>query len=389
MKRFVSGALAGLAAATLLAAPALAGPANVTVRVEGESQTLVPRTTVRTTTVPPVQHPTAPSDPANSCNGTTAMGAVGQAVAGDFAGSWGDLGFLLERIKGETQTAPSGADPARYWSFWVNYEAQNQGLCKTELQEGDDVLVFADCFSQTARCESLTPLRISGVPATATPGQSVPVKLEEFVVTFGPPPNFEMTTTAEPADGATVTAGAQSVATGADGIATLTMPQSGPVSIAASKPGRVRTAAITCVSNGSDGNCGAQLPSGTPLGTERPDDKTAPVATISGLKRGQVFSRKRAPRTLRGTVSADPSGIKSVRLSILRKRGGRCWAFDGASERFKRHRCGGSRSFRIGDRAEWSYLLPNRLPRGRYTIRVIAIDNAGNDSATETRIRVK
>jgi hypothetical protein len=102
-----------------------------------------------------------------------------------------------------------------------------------------------------------------------------------------------------------------------------------------------------------------------------------------------VFKRKRAPKELRGTVSADPSGIKSVRLSIVRKRGGRCWAFDGTSERFKPHRCEGSRSFRIGDRAEWSYLLPNRLPVGRYTIRVVAIDKAGNDSVTETKIRVK
>jgi hypothetical protein len=113
------------------------------------------------------------------------------------------------------------------------------------------------------------------------------------------------------------------------------------------------------------------------------------VAAFTGLKRGKVFSRKRAPRRLRGTVSADPSGIQSVRLSIVRKRKDRCWAFDGATERFKRHRCGGSRSFRIGDRAAWSYLLPKRLPRGRYTIRVAAIDKAGNASATKTRIRVK
>ena len=88
-------------------------------------------------------------------------------------------------------------------------------------------------------------------------------------------------------------------------------------------------------------------------------------------------------------MSADPSGLKSVRLSITRRRGERCWAFDGAAERFARHRCGGSRSFRIGDRADWSYLLPKRLPRGRYTIRVVAIDNAGNDRATATAIRVR
>ena len=107
------------------------------------------------------------------------------------------------------------------------------------------------------------------------------------------------------------------------------------------------------------------------------------------LKNGKVYRRKRAPRRIAGRVTADPSGLLSVRLSILRKRGDRCWTFDGASERFERHRCGGRRSFRIGDRADWSYLLPARLRRGRYTIRVVAIDGAGNASVTETRIRVR
>ena len=73
----------------------------------------------------------------------------------------------------------------------------------------------------------------------------------------------------------------------------------------------------------------------------------------------------------------------------MRKRGDRCWTFDGASERFERHRCGGRDSFRIGDRADWSYLLPARLRRGRYTIRATAIDKAGNDSSTRMVIRVR
>ena len=81
--------------------------------------------------------------------------------------------------------------------------------------------------------------------------------------------------------------------------------------------------------------------------------------------------------------------LRSVRLAVTRRRGERCWAFDGGRERFERHRCGGHRSFRIGDRAEWSYLLPKRLPKGRYTIRAIAIDNAGNDSVTRVVIRVR
>ena len=78
-----------------------------------------------------------------------------------------------------------------------------------------------------------------------------------------------------------------------------------------------------------------------------------------------------------------------MRLAITRRKGGRCTAYDGVRERFKAHRCGGWKSFRIGDRADWSYLLPERLGPGRYTIRVVAIDKAGNDGATRKRIRVR
>ena len=56
MKKLAAGALAGLAAALLLAGPALAA-AGVTVRVEGQDQTLVPRTLVRTLDKNAVQEP--------------------------------------------------------------------------------------------------------------------------------------------------------------------------------------------------------------------------------------------------------------------------------------------------------------------------------------------
>jgi hypothetical protein len=378
MKKIV---VATLVACGLLATPALAAPANVTVRVEGQTQTVMPRSAVRTNEAPVAQ------EGSNSCSGTSALGGLSQAVAGDFGGTWGGFGYLLERIKGETQSSPPGADPARYWSFWVNYQYQNQGVCATELQEGDDVLFFADCFSSTQQCESLSPLRISGVPPTVPPGGAVTVKMEEFVVDFDS--SFNGTTRAEPAEDVTIRAAGQTVTTGADGTVQLSFASPGPVSIEATKAGRVRTAALTCVTNGSDGNCGTQLPPTAVLGTERPDDDTAPRASFRGLKNGKVFKRRNAPRRLAGTVTPDPSGLKSVRLSILRKVGNRCWTFDGASERFERHRCGGRSSFRIGDRADWSYLLPARLRNGRYTLRAVPVDNAGNDSATQVVIRVR
>jgi len=373
--------LAGIVAAIALAAPAVAAPANVTVRIEGESATLVPRTAVTTDTAPVF---VAGDD---ACSGTSAGGALAKATGGQVSGTW-SFDYLVKTIKGETHDDPFPADPAKYWSFWVNYEYQNQGLCATELQAGDDVLMFVDCYSAENACVSPTPLRIAGVPATTAPGRPITVRMEEFVVEYDE--NFVGTTKVQPAAGVTLRAGGRTATTGADGTAQLAFPSAGPVSIAASKPGHVRTAAVTCVTNGADGSCGSKLPPGVVVGSDPPPDSTAPTAAFSSaLPDGKVFSRRRAPRELSGTVSADPSGLRSVRLSILRRRGGKCWTFRDTTERFKRHKCGGKWYFRIGDRAEWSYLLPRKLPKGRYTIGVMAVDKAFNESRTTVGIRVR
>jgi hypothetical protein len=102
-----------------------------------------------------------------------------------------------------------------------------------------------------------------------------------------------------------------------------------------------------------------------------------------------VYKRKRAPRKIAGRVTPDPSGLEEVRLSIKRRVDRRCWRYSGAQERFKRRPCDGWRSFAIGDRAEWSYLLPKRLGKGRYALRAVAVDKAGNDSVTRVVIHVR
>ena len=378
MKRLATGALAGIVVAAVMVAPALAAPANVTIRVEGDAATLVPRTPVATTATP-VGKPGSPT-----CSGTSALGALDVATGGDWTGTY-DAGFAtytLVSIKGETHDAATSA----YWSFWINDAYASTSVCGQELQEGDDVLLVPDCYA--AECTAVSPLRLTGVPGTVAPGAAVAVKVEELHQ-----PVFPATaTTVVPASGAVVTFGGATATAGADGVAELTFTGSGPVAVQATKPGHVRSETeATCVTTGADGACGTQSLPGGPSGAPPAavPDTTAPVASIAGLKRGAVFSRRKAPRELRGTVTADPSGLKSVRLSILRKRGGRCWTFDGARERFERHRCGGSSSFRIGDRAEWSYLLPKRLAKGRYTIKAVAIDKVGNSATTTTVIRVR
>ena len=373
MKKISPGAVAALLASAVLAAPAgAATPGNVTVRVEGAAQTLVPLTTVTTTTEP------AGKDGKN-CTGTSALGALDRASAGDWSGTYFDSfsSWFVETIKAETHASAE----AGFWALWVNDVHSDLGLCGAELQEGDAVLIVPDNAGPI--------LELSGLPATVAPGQAVTLKVTEYG--FVTNPDFSTTTSASPAAGATVTYGGATATTGADGTAQVTFGSGGPAAVQATQPGHVRSAtAFTCVTSGSDGNCGTQLPPGAPrLGTERPEDHTAPVAAFTGLRNGQVFKRRHAPREIAGSVTPDPSGLRSVRLSILRDTGHGCWTFDGVDEHFEPHRCGGRSSFRIGDRADWSYLLPRRLPAGRYTLRAAAIDKAGNASATEVRIRVR
>ena len=105
---------------------------------------------------------------------------------------------------------------------------------------------------------------------------------------------------------------------------------------------------------------------------------------------GTVFSRRRAPRELRGHRDAPtrpacgPSGSPSC--AGWASAAGRSTA---RSERFERHRCGGSWSFRIGDRAEWSYLLPKRLPAGATPSAWSRSTRPATARATETVIRVR
>ena len=121
----------------------------------------------------------------------------------------------------------------------------------------------------------------------------------------------------------------------------------------------------------------------------RCNDTTGPAATLR-LRDGAVFSRRRAPRLLRGRVASDPSGLRAVKLRLTRRVGKKCSYFSGSRERFRPMRCGRGSFFRIGDEAEWSYLLPRRPGRGSYVLEVKAIDGAFNRGAvTRVRFRVR
>jgi len=363
MKRFATGTLAGLLAAAGSAAPALAGP-TVTVRVEGQSATLLERTQV-----------TLPDTDSTVC-GAGKKWTAADAIEAATAGNW-DRRPFVSTILGESHTF---AD-SDYWALWNGsgggYRFATVGICDQVMASGEEALMLVDRSPAPDFAPSQFPLSLRGLPAAAQAGVAVPVSVVVHALDGS----------TRPVAGATVSGGGASAVTAADGSASLTFAQPGAVVVKASTAGAVISAGERVTVSAAPVAAAPPAVQGAPGAPVA--DTTAPLATISGLKRGTVFSRKRAPRELRGTVSEDPSGLRSVRLAITRRRGQRCWAFDGATERFERHRCGGWSSFRIGDRAAWSYLLPRRLPKGRYVIRVAAIDRAGNDSTTKTRIRVK
>jgi hypothetical protein len=345
MKHRSPAGLAGLVLALLLAAPAAAGP-TVTIRIEGATSTLLERTRVTLPDTPP---------PVTNCPADS----VGAAIEVATGGNWDRQPFTLT-ILGETHDFDPEPD---FWAEWVDsgagYKIGN-GVCNDRLKNGDDVLMLADLFTPDF-LPSKAPLDVEGVPAQALHGSALTVTVVEYAVEDGLPGKGLRT----PVAGATVRAGSASATTDASGRATLTLSQPGTIGVRAVRPGNAQSA-LEFVQVGNVAAAPA-LP-----------DTTAPTASILGIRDGQRFTRRRAPRELSGTVSADPSGLWAVKIRLTRRHRGTCWYFSGSREQFLKRTCGKRYAFKVGDRSDWSYLLPRRLPRGRYVLDTYAIDNAFN-----------
>jgi hypothetical protein len=346
--------------------PALAAPADVTVRVEGTTTTLVPRTAVHTNATAVNKDGIADHD----CTGTSAAGALEQATRGDWNGTWFDpFGYSVERIRSESHVFPE----PDFFALWVNNRGSSVGICQAELQQGDDVLLFVDrCVVDpvTFACVNppVLPLGLSA-PRTVTRGTPFSVRVVEYASDGTP----------SPTPGAAVAGGRTVASTDAAGNAIVVFDTGGEHALRATKPNRAASASQTvCATSGSDGLCNT---------TATTRDVTAPVITILGIVDNKRYARKWAPRHLRARVAPDPSGLLAVKLRLTRNAGGgRCTYFSGRSERFRRgrliggSRCGATRGhwFGVGDRDDVDYLLPSRLPRGRYVLDVNAIDKAYN-----------
>jgi hypothetical protein len=366
------------------ASPAFAGvPTTVTVRVQGvNGATLVPQKQVTTNTAPvPVE--------GGSCSGTSVGGALYGAVNGNWKAYLVAAGVEIVGIDGLTFPRFS-ENPGIYWAVWINSKYALQGACSEELtSSGEHVVFVAQCYEAGADCASKTQPDhfLTMTPPSATSvnvGEAVSVTIGSVSTESGSP---------EPSlpAGINVTAGSLGTSPGAGGVATFTFSTAGTYTLQASAPDSVTSDSYTvCVHNGSDGSCGTSSAaglSGSSMAASGSTPYTGPfavVADVTGLRDGRHYSRRHAPRTLSGSVTA-PAPISNVELRLTRAvrtsdGRSRCSYYDGVSERFRSMRCGAAHGkfFVIGRQAHFSYLLPFRLPRGRYVLDVQAADTAGS-----------
>jgi hypothetical protein len=367
--------VASLASVVLVSVADAGEPADVTVRVEGLSETKLPPTSVTTSTASVVKD----GEAAHSCAGTSAAGALEVATAGAWSGKWySGLGYSVESIKGENFPFTG----INYWSFWLDNKPATTGICEAELHSGDSILFFPGCYSETAgECPPApNPLGIEAA-TVAQVGVPVSVTVTSYANETGTP---------SPAKEATITYAGSTTKTDSSGHATLTFShaeQANAPNVTVTAPESVRTETTICVHNGNDGNCGTQAPGGavtsntTGTVTQSPyKGAFAVVPNVSGLQEGHHYAAGKAPRVLAGTISTH-SAVTAVSLKLRREYRARCYAYDGTRDRFVKARCGQATPFKVSSDGTFSYLLPSALAPGRYVLDVLASDAAGNTTA--------
>jgi hypothetical protein len=336
MKRSLStGLAAGLLA--VAPAPAYAAPVTVDLRIEGATRTLFEGPV--TTDVRPFNF--TGSEP-HECGTEVTSGQVIAAAPVTTAGTWND-GFgspTFDTVAGEDVRFNGD----KYLAEYRNGVAPDVGSCDVVVQNGDRVLFAFAAFGDKV-------LALSG-PASLKTGETATLKVTDA------------------ATGAAV-AGAKvgSATSAADGTVTVgPYNDAGVQDFKAEQANYVRSNRVRVTVTAADAP-----PTAIPFTVTAERDRTAPTATLL----------RHSSRQLSGSFAADPSGIKMVKLRLTKRLGKRCWYFSGRMERFKRTKCGNGAYFAIGDRADWSYLLPERLTSGRYVLDAIAIDNAYNRTPLE------
>jgi hypothetical protein len=366
-------------------ATAMAGPISVNLRVEGSAKTLYegPVSTAAIPASPGISTPSSagahPCDVkdnggnegfgAEAANPTAALYDAVLASGLTFDAGWSSSlhDFFITQVGTDIEGGPPNYEA---WGYAVNFTTANVGGCQFQLAPGSEVLWAYNYFNLSHL------LSLSG-PTTASVGTPISVHVADGRTGEG----ISGASIGEDAGG--VTAPIAGATTDASGNATIALAHAGTVTLKATRADSVRSAAVSiCVHNGNDGTCGTTVPGAQPVAVTHQDVPVPPaadVATIGGVKDGRVYSRRHAPRVLRGIVTVPVGGtLRDVRISLRRRVGNHCFVFSGARAAFVRARCGTIRFFSVGSSESFSYLLPAPLPTGHYAYEIEAIDGSGH-----------
>jgi hypothetical protein len=354
----------------LCAAPAVAAPVTVNLRVEGTNGTVFegPVTTDGKTV-------TTTAGGSHKCDGTNggtpntpggtpttalddASKAAGFTWDGSYSSSFDD--FLIERIASDG--AVGAPFTGNFWNLIVNRAGAQAGGCQIRVNGGDQVLL--EWQDGTKPNLQLT------APASAAVGQPVDVTVQQY----------GSNGTLAPAVGASV-AGATS---GADGHASVTFSGTGVQHVKATRADAIRSNAVdVCVYAAGSGDCGSAKAPPPALAP----DKVKPTVAFSGIRDGAKY--KVGPRKLAGTAG-DDRGLFQVYFLLKRHSHAGCSWFSSKSARFtsaKSH-CSSARFQRVGNKSAWSFLLPARLPAGKYELVEKAIDSSYNGTRQTIKFEV-
>ncbi len=352
-------------------------PAAVTVRVLGPApayEALTSPVEVTTTTAQVTKN-------GGACSGTSAGGALELATRGNWEGIWSAKysDYEVTSIDGRSFPFEEGSPANFYWSFWRNNSYEEVGVCEAELEAGDQILFVPSCYGPSCPPEPSGVLAVQ-VPPTAEVGKPVSVTVDRYNAK-GEPSSLA---------GSTISGGGVSAETDSEGHATLTFSGDGTYTLRATgaageEPRAIPGEALVCAHTGADGTCGTSAPANTPVlhtATGGPQiiapSPAVVLAHATSVREGHVYSRRHAPRVLSGKVVTQ-SSVTSISLRLLRSHGGHCWAYSGRRARLERSACGRGGFFKVASGGQsFSYLLPARLPVGRYVLEIKATDSAGN-----------
>lgn len=233
-------ALAAVGLTALVALPSAANAASVTVRVEGQSATLLAETTVTIGSGSGYVNQYGTSTPIGiRCRDDTAADALEKATRGDW-----DRSMYIQTIEGERHTySPSS------WTTYINRNYADWGVCDLRLADGDSLVFQAGLNDSNPHYRPYSPvLEWDGASAThAYAGASFAVDLIRWDVPNTAdipdpafPPGTHWLTPASvdtAASGYTVTNGTYTATTNGSGVATLRIPTPGTYTFKASVPG--------------------------------------------------------------------------------------------------------------------------------------------------------